>query len=760
MIISSMGWSDCTQGICMLSLLWRRKHSQQKNVVDRNNAAASSDRRIKTTYAPFNRSNNLLQKPPNDSEFQIDRTAEPKVHNQDEKIQKDKIVEDKHNPIEMAQSPQHRWCSRKLMIMTSFQEIDSDHYTIESNMDADTVHLLSLTTPKLLNQNGGKEGVSMLNRIEYSEIHPLVIEKSEVIVNKNTLTDEEANQQPEISNKTPRRMMTMMKSRALKKLPTGNNLLSSRPSMRQSMPSKPLSTIKPTIISAPSILVKENYPNFLNSTFHRRIRDKILKTEVLRGAATPEQTKDLQIELESQLDCDINQRVNRPRVNYQTPKKLDDIDNRSWLKAAHLLGKPLDKSAYFILRIRKRHKSTKTTTTTKLGFKQNRNNRLGRRLTKSLGCIRKQIQLPYGKMYDFGINTSTPAMTPTTTIRPTSELKNRTHQISQESILQRINTPEKLVKMYAAAAYRLYTYPNNGDVDNNLDDLIIWTYEEENMNESEESTRNQDHNEDNKNNSGSSNSNTTNNKKTNLFLTLIPINYYYHPHGDQNQPATINAQNKLKKSPSLTDIILQGIDWKGDLLISRGLHVRSIFEQDEEQFLDQLITLKRLELLTRLEECESTRYYDEMKCQQNDTQKSVDQIGKRYDHQIPLNLKLPHSNLPPLMINKSIEQKQNMKDVIVHSIKNFEHLHIPHRIYTQKRNILPTQRVLYKMRSSNKIIPIDNRNAVLEYSEVNTNNPATKLITILPSINDDKKLKLTTGKKASKSLKYPRTMHK
>ncbi|CAH8861409.1 unnamed protein product [Trichobilharzia szidati] len=767
-----MGWSDCTQGICML-LFWGRKNSQQNNV-DRN---AASDRQIKT-YPTINMPN-LLQKP-SDSELQRDRTNEAKVHNDDDEIQKDEVVEDKHNHVEMtSQSPQHRCGSQNLMI--TYREIDSDQYTIESNMDDDDTVLLSLTTPKLMKQNGGKD-VSILNRIEYSNnIHPLMIAKSEIIVNKTTTLTDEDNPQAEIFNKTPR-MMTMM-SRALKKLPTRNNLLSLQSSMRQSMPSKHLSTIiiQPTISSAPPILIKDNYYyyNFLmnSSTFKPSIRDKLM-TEVLQP--TTEQTKmlyrDLQIELESQLDCDINQRVDRPRLNYQTANKLgnNNIDSKSWLKAARLLSKPLDKSAYFILRIRKRHRSR---TTTKLGFKQNRNNRLGRRLTKSLSCIRKQIQLPYGKMYDFCQNTS---ILPTTTIKPTTELKNRTHQISQESLSQRINTPEKLVKMYATAAYRLYTYPNTGD-DDNLDELIIWTWDE-NMNEGEESKRNQDDNEDNKNNSSSNNNNNTNNnnEKNNLFSNPVStltrklskattINSH---HVDQNQPAIImnNVQNKLKKYLSLTDLILHGIDWKGDLLISRGLHVRNIFEQDEEQFLDQLIILKRLELLTQLEEYKSTRYYY-IRCQQNDLndfipQKSVDRIGKssskfthrqRCDHQIPLNLKSSYSNLPPVIINKSIEQKQkNMKDVI-HSIKNSDHLQHtpPHSIYTQKKNILPSKRILYKMRSLNKIIPIDNGNALLEYSEVNTNNADTKLITILPSINDDKKLKVT-GKKTSKHLKYPR----
>ncbi|TGZ70857.1 hypothetical protein CRM22_002956 [Opisthorchis felineus] len=293
--------------------------------------------------------------------------------------------------------------------------------------------------------------------------------------------------------------------------------------------------------------LENTYPHFTTESSYNQLR----REEYLK-----EMHRQIRLELETQVECDVSRRSNRPRRLYQIPNSVRSVAKAGIVR---LLAMPL--SAPTLLRLGILHKKCM---------------KLSRRLLKKSALDRLTIRNEGGN--------------------------SRIQHVTQKRILTKRrallvpedrSNPSQIIELYQSAASEAYNYAQD-TVEVNLIQRWSWPQEgSEDMLETDQP------------------------KYTDIYKNLFvkfSRNDSKHPswkrgsrhvRGRQGDfcPQTLLKQTDYS-NVSLDKIVLEGTDWRGGLL-AQGLSVNHEVGSTEERYLQQLIALARLQLLTQLEEGEA-----------------------------------------------------------------------------------------------------------------------------------------------------------
>ncbi|KAG5455126.1 hypothetical protein CSKR_107381 [Clonorchis sinensis] len=288
------------------------------------------------------------------------------------------------------------------------------------------------------------------------------------------------------------------------------------------------------------------YPHFITeSSYNQLSREEYLK----------EMHREIRLELETQVECDVSRRSNRQRRLYQIPNSVKSVTKAGMVR---LLAMPL--SGPTLLR---------------LGILHKKCTKLSRRLLKKNPLDRLTIRYQEGNSR---IHHVTQKRIPN---------KRRAVLVSEDG-----SNPSKIIELYQSAASEVYNYAQD-TLEVNLIQRWSWPQSSEDMLETDRP------------------------KYTDIYKNLL-VKFSRndskhaswkrgsrHIHGRQGNVCQKAPLKKIDYSNfSLDKIVLEGEDWRGGLL-AQGLSVNHEVGSTEERYLQQLIALARLQLLTQLEEGEA-----------------------------------------------------------------------------------------------------------------------------------------------------------
>lgn len=326
--------------------------------------------------------------------------------------------------------------------------------------------------------------------------------------------------------------------------------------------------------------MKHAYPYFMPESAYVKLKQEERWKDLRR---------ELRLELETQVDCELLQRAKRIRKPHQLPSLPQTAES---LEIVRLLTIPPSLST--LIRIGVTCKSRMKTSlqfptvrsiqNTVYGVGASRRRRGTHR--KHRRCRRNRAELLNNKQIPISAR-------PSSSGNPNKALYHYSER--PRTAEERPTNATEVIKLYKAAANLMCSYPNQVIAKN---DPPIWTWCD--LYETEENQK-------------STNKSST--YKDVLDNLLVRIGHerkrrdssrcrkraisHTHEYGDDAN----RLDSTVNKPISLIKVILEGVDWREGLL-AQGAYLCADPDTAEEGFFCRLVTLERLQLLTRLEESE------------------------------------------------------------------------------------------------------------------------------------------------------------